>query len=136
MPAGADPWGRATGEAAPARYGAGRMLAADVQRLVDGLANLVDRIESGAQFVSRAEAEYVEAKMTYEMRHAKATIAAHGTNAEVRRAQALLACAEEYRDLLIAEQKVKTASQMLYAFREQLRALQSISAVIRDSTTG
>lgn len=131
-----DPWdtalGHTSGRSGVDRTGPRRHIGADVQRVLDKLESLADKIEDGAGFLRDAEAEATTARVEYEIEHARKVLTSQRKNKEQREADALLGTTALYKAHLIAERKVRTSRDLLFAYREQVRAYQSISVIIRE----
>lgn len=115
--------------------GGRKHIAIDVGRVLVKLQDLADKIEDGAALLRDADARATDAKFAYERAMAHAMIRfADSKNAQLREAYATRECLKQYEEWLIADRVVRTTRELLYAYREQVRAYQSISVIIREQS--
>jgi hypothetical protein len=126
-----DPWDETDHVITP---GGRRPIAVDVARVLAKLQHLADRLEDAATALRDAEGAATDAKIDYELGYARAVLAAKGTNQKAREAEALVAVHDKYRAWMNADRVVRTSRDLTYAIREQIRAYQSISVIIREAT--
>jgi hypothetical protein len=85
------------------------------------LLDIAARIERGVHFQRYWEERAHNAKIDWELGNARAIIAATGGDVATRRAQALLDCEDEYRELQVCDTMVKAIRETMH----NLRSLQS-----------
>jgi hypothetical protein len=113
--------------------GGRKHIAIDVGRVLVKLQDLADKIDDAAALLRDADARATDAKWAYEKAYAHAIIRfADSKNSELRQALARRETLGAYEELLVAERVVRTTREMLYAYREQVRAYQSISVLVRE----
>lgn len=110
----------------------------DVSRVLNKLEQIEQDIEQTSAFLAEADTRATGLKVKYELDYARAVILATGSNKEVREAKALLEVENVYRDWMMQDRVVRSTREALFALRDRMKTLQSISAMIRDavSTTG
>lgn len=102
-------------------------------------AQLVDieaRLERGQHFQRVWEERAYRTKLAYTLSNAKALIDTRASSADVRRAEALLACQQEYEDMMLAEMMVKAVRETMHNLRSQLSGYQTISRSVGAVVSG
>jgi hypothetical protein len=85
------------------------------------LLDIAARIERGVHFQRSWEERHYYAKVGFELASARALVNADGGDAATRKAQALLACEDEYLELAVCETMIKAIRETMH----NLRSLQS-----------
>jgi hypothetical protein len=100
------------------------------------IVDTLDRIERGAGFLTTREEERAAAKLEYEIAHARALLHAPGRSAEMREAQAMIDCREQYERWQMLELTCRTAREGLHNLRAKLSGTQSVLRSIGDAYRG
>jgi hypothetical protein len=87
---------------------------------------LLDRLERGQGWLTTKEEERAAASLAYDLAFARALINSTARSKEVREAEAMLACREEYERKQLLELTCRTARDGLHSLRSSLSALQSV----------
>lgn len=91
------------------------------------ITDTVARLERGANFHRRCIEEKYEADLALQMAWARAMNRADGSSADIRKAQATLACEEEITAQSVAELKVKAVAATTHDLRAMLSGYQSVA---------
>lgn len=91
------------------------------------IADTIARLERGANFHRRCIEEKAEADLALQMAWARAMNQADGSSADVRKAQATLACEQEITDQNTAELKEKAVRATMHDLRAMLSGYQSVA---------
>jgi hypothetical protein len=100
------------------------------------LVDTLDRIERGAGFLTTKEEERSAAKLEYELAHARALLGATGRSVEMREAQAMIDCREQYERWQLLELTCRTAREGMHNLRSKLSGLQTVSRSVNDALRG
>lgn len=87
----------------------------------------IARLNSGAKFQAGKEVELREAEVAYELAFARKLLEAPGRSEKMRLAWALLEVQEQWTNLQILKQVVRTTREGMHTLRQQLTGLQSVS---------
>lgn len=99
----------------------------------EALYDIAERLEQGQRYVADLDKAYTEASMTYDLAHARALLRAEGSNADARKAAALLAVEDTYRAKEVAYLALRTARSRMEVLRVKADLLRSIGASVRTS---
>lgn len=110
----------------------------DSKMVEEHMLDVMARLERGAHYQRVCEEEAYNAKLAYEMAHARAILDAQkqGGAADVRSAAATLACEEEYTRKMVADMKVKAIRETMHSLRSVLSGYQSVGKSISAAYTG
>lgn len=97
--------------------------------------DMVARLNSGARFQAGKEEELAQARIAFELKHARALIGSPGKSAQERKAWALLQVEEEWTRLTVLEQVVSTTKAGMHTLRQQLSGLQSVSRSVGQAAS-
>jgi hypothetical protein len=97
------------------------------------LVDLERRLEQGQVFQRVWEERAYQANVAYTLAEARALVEAKGGSAEVRKAEAILACEDEYLAKLTADHMVKAVRETMHNLRSMLSGYQSIARSIGAS---
>lgn len=106
------------------------ILPTDVER---ELVDIVEQLEKGASMLAEVSAELADVAPKYELAFARALVKSSGKSAEVRRAQALLACEDLYWQKAKLEASQRLIRDTQHDLRAQLEAVRSIGASVRSA---
>jgi len=95
--------------------------------------DLSTQIGHGVNVCNSAYVEYLAADHVFDLAWAHAILAAPGANAEARKAHAVIATETERRDRDDADAAYRYADRRAKALTDQLRAMQSVGASIRQT---
>jgi hypothetical protein len=98
------------------------------------LLTLLNRLDEGQRFLAEKDAEATERSMTYDLAFARALIRASASSAEGRKAEALLACEDLYRNQVLAESVVRTTRERMKVLYTSVEVVRSLGASVRAST--
>lgn len=87
----------------------------------------IARLNSGARFQAGKEQELREAEVRFEIAHARKLLEAPGRSEKMRLAWALLEVQEQWTEVQILRQVVRTTREGMHTLRQQLTGLQSVS---------
>lgn len=91
-----------------------------------------NRIARGVQVVTEREHAAADARREYDEAWAHATLRADGSNAEARKAQALLATLDERKAAEVADIAFQHAKRQAKALEKELDAWRSLGASVRS----
>jgi hypothetical protein len=94
------------------------------------IVGILSRIERGAGFQTTKVEECAAAKLDYDLAYARALINSTARSKELREAQAMLACREQYERWKLLELTVKTTSEGMHNLRSMLSGFQSVARSI------
>jgi hypothetical protein len=97
------------------------------------IVGLLSRIERGAGFQTTKVEECAAAKLDYDLAYARALINSTARSREIREAEAMLACREQYERWKLLELTVKTTSEGMHNLRSLLSGFQSVARSIGTS---
>jgi hypothetical protein len=102
-------------------------------------AQLIDieaRLDRGAHFQRIWEERAYRTKMAYTLANARALVDSRAGSADVRRAEALLACQQQYEDQALADMMVRAVRESMHNLRSQLSGYQSIARSVGTTISG
>lgn len=99
--------------------------------VVKRLAELSKMLDDATDKMAEADEKAVHAKAKYEIAYAKTFLESNGSM-DVRRQEAILACANERLDMEISESLVRAIKERINTLRSQISIGQSVSAAIRQ----
>lgn len=91
------------------------------------LLRIEGQLERGIHFQRFWEERLHYAKVAFELANARALVAATGGDAGTRKAQALLACEQEYMELAVCETMVRSVRECMHTLRSLQTGYQTIS---------
>jgi hypothetical protein len=94
------------------------------------IVGILSRIERGAGFQTTKVEECAAAKLEYDLAYARALINSTARSKELREAEAMLACREQYERWKLLELTVKTTSEGMHNLRSMLSGFQSVARSI------
>lgn len=94
------------------------------------IVGVLSRIERGAGFQTTKAEECAAAKLEYDLAYARALINSTARSKELREAQAMLACREQYERWKLLDLTVKTSAEGMHNLRSMLSGLQSVARSI------
>jgi hypothetical protein len=94
------------------------------------IVGILSRIERGAGFQTTKVEECAAAKLEYDLAYARALIQSTARSKELREAQAMLTCREQYERWKLLELTVKTTSEGMHNLRSMLSGFQSVARSI------
>ena len=87
---------------------------------------ITGRLNAGERFGTVKAREFADAQLAYDLAYARALVGSVARSADQRKAEAMLRCEDEYRDLKVAEVVDKTTRSQLHTLRSQMSAVQSV----------
>jgi hypothetical protein len=103
------------------------------QEIEKVLADIATRIEHGQVVVHQADERFTEAQRDHEWSMAHALLRAEGSNAEARKAVAVLACKQERIEMDVAGLALRDAQGRMRALRDKADLYRSIGSSVRTS---
>ena len=100
------------------------------------LVDTLDRIERGAGFLTTKEEERAAAQLAYDLAFARALISSTARSKELREAEAMLACRDEYERVRLLDLTCRTAREGMHNLRSKLSGLQTVSRSVNDALRG
>jgi hypothetical protein len=97
------------------------------------IVGILSRIERGAGFQTTKVEECAAAKLEYDLAYARALINSTARSKEVREAEAMLACREQYERWKLLDLTVKTTAEGMHNLRSMLSGFQSVARSIGTS---
>lgn len=97
------------------------------------LLDINGRIERGVHFQRYWEERHFVAKSEYEIGYARAMVKAQGGSADVRKANALLACEDQWRELQLCEAMVRAVRETMHNLRSLQSGYQTVSRSVGES---
>jgi hypothetical protein len=97
------------------------------------IVGILSRIERGAGFQTTKVEECAAAKLDYDLAYARALINSTARSKELREAEAMLACREQFERWKLLELTVKTTSEGMHNLRSMLSGFQSVARSIGTS---
>ena len=99
--------------------------------VVKRLSELSRMLDSATEEIAKLDDNAVKAKSVYEVAYAKSFLQSNGSM-DVRRQEAILACADFRLTMEIAEAQVRAVKERINTLRSQISIGQSLSAAIRQ----
>jgi hypothetical protein len=100
------------------------------------LIDLEARLERGQHFQRVWEERAYRCNMAFTLANAKATLESNESAADRRKADALMACKQQYEDKMLADMMVKAVRETMHNLRSQLSGFQSIARSVGASISG
>jgi hypothetical protein len=94
------------------------------------IVGILSRIERGAGFQTTKEEQLAAARLEYDLAYARALIRTTARSKELREAEAMLACQEQYERMRLLELTVKTSAAGMHNLRSMLSGFQSVAKSI------
>jgi hypothetical protein len=94
------------------------------------ITGILSRIERGAGFQTTKVEECAAAKLEYDLAYARALLRSTARSKELREAEAMLACRDQYERWKLLELTVKTTSEGMHNLRSMLSGFQSVARSI------
>lgn len=94
------------------------------------IVGILSRIERGAGFQTTKIEECAAAKLEYDLAYARALLRTDARSKELREAQAVLACREQYERWKLLELTTKTTAEGMHNLRSMLSGFQSVARSI------
>lgn len=114
--------------------GARKPMDVDLQRVMETLDWLADKMQSAADTLAEADLAWTEAKVTYELAYAEALLKSKESNQKAREADALLKCRPLFRDVESKAVVMRVCKEATYTLKNRMAAYQSVSAILRGAT--
>ena len=94
----------------------------------------VEKLEEKTEELASKIIESVNAERLYKLALAKATLRADGKTAEIRKAQALIECEQEYNNYMIDSSGMEACKELVRSLRENANNVRSLNASVRGQT--